>query len=563
MTAKPFALDPFTAEVIKDGLVAIGEEMFIAMARTSMSPIIYEVLDYATGLTDARARLLTQGNGVAGFIGVLTYSVQSVLDKFGEEDLRPGDIVMTNDPYGGGGTHLSDVCLVMPIFYEGELIAFAANKAHWTEVGGMAPGSWTTDSTEIFQEGLQFPCIKAFVNDEPLPQIVDLIRVNVRTPDMSLGDFYAQAASLRLAGRRIVEICGKYGVGAVKEAMAWLLEDGRQRARAALARLPKGTFVAEDTIDDDGISDHSIPVRVAVTITDDEFIVDFSQMPPQVAGPINSSRTGTFSALRCAWVAIASPQSQINEGIFDPVRLVVPDGTIITAQRPAPTSTYWETLLYSLDLIWKALAPAVPERLPAGHYNTVGASITTTFHAVNDRFTILVEPNMGGWGACVDRDGESGLFSSMNGETFNLPVEVTEQAYGLRVDEYAFNPEPGGEGEHRGGRGVIRSYRILHEDGGTITITLGRHKFPSWGVDGGHDGSRNYAQVIRSDGSAKEPTGKTARLPLAKGDLLRIVCGSGGGWGDPKRRPVEKVRTDVRAGLMSKEIAREVYGVDS
>ena len=219
----------------------------------------------------------------------------------------------------------------MPIFYEGELIAFAANKAHWTEVGGMAPGSWTTDSTEIFQEGLQFPCIKAFVNDEPLPQIVDLIRVNVRTPDMSLGDFYAQAASLRLAGRRIVEICGKYGVGAVKEAMAWLLEDGRQRAKAALARLPKGTFVAEDTIDDDGISDNPIPVRVEVTITDDEFVVDFSQMPPQVAGPINSSRTGTFSALRCAWIAIASPQSQINEGIFDPVRLVVPDGTIITA----------------------------------------------------------------------------------------------------------------------------------------------------------------------------------------------------------------------------------------
>ncbi len=563
MTATRFQLDPFTAEVIKEGLKAVGEEMFIAMARTSMSPIIYEVLDYATGLTDADANLLTQGNGVAGFIGVLTYSVTSVLDKFGREGLAPGDIVMTNDPYSGGGTHLSDVCLVMPIFHRGELVAFAANKAHWTEVGGMAPGSWTTDSTEVFQEGLQFPCIKAFVNDEPLPQLVDLIRANVRTPDMSIGDFYAQAASLRLAGKRIGEMCDKYGSEAIKEAMAWLLEDGEKRARAALAKLPKGTFIAEDVIDDDGISDEPIPVKVSVTITDDEFIVDFSEMPPQVAGPINSSRTGTNSGLRCVWTAIANPQAPVNEGIFAPLRLVVPDGTIITAQRPAPTSTYWETLLYSLDLVWKALAPVVPERLSAGHYNTVGASITTTHHVDSDIFKILVEPNMGGWGACSDRDGESGLFCSMNGETFNLPVEVTEQAYGLRVDEYAFNPEPGGEGRFRGGRGVVRSYEILSDRGGAVTITLGRHKNPCWGVDGGHKGGRNYTQVVKADGHAGEPTGKTARLPLAKGDVLRIVCGAGGGWGDPAERPREKVLADLRAGLISPRAAKEVYGVET
>jgi N-methylhydantoinase B len=555
------SLDPFTAEVIKDGLVAVGEEMFVAMSRTSMSPIIYEVLDYATGLTDADARLLTQGNGVAGFIGVLTYSVRSVLDKFGIDGLAPGDIVMTNDPYGGGGTHLSDVCLVMPIFYQGELIAFSANKAHWTEVGGMAPGSWTTDSTEIFQEGLQFPCIKAFEGDTALPQLVDLIRANVRTPEMSLGDFHAQAASVRLAGKRIAEMCDKYGVEAVKEAMSLLLEDGKRRAKIALSQLPKGTFTAEDTIDDDGISSQPIPVKVKVTITDDEFIVDFSEMPPAVVGPINSSRTGTYSALRCLWIAISNPQAQVNEGIFSPVRLVVPDGTIITAQRPAPTSTYWETLLYSLDLIWKALASAIPGRLSAGHYNTVGASITTTRHVDSGKFTILVEPNMGGWGACDDDDGESALFSSMNGETFNLPVEVTEQAYGLLVDEYRFNPEPGGEGEYRGGRGVIRAYRMLHDDGGAITITLGRHKYPAWGVDGGHQGSRNYVQVVRADGTS-EPTGKTARLPLAKGDVVRIVCGSGGGWGDPAKRDKAKVLADVRAGLISKEAARDIYGLE-
>ncbi|MCA9836989.1 MAG: hydantoinase B/oxoprolinase family protein [Trueperaceae bacterium] len=555
-------LDPFTAEVIKNSLVAIGEEMFVAMARTSMSPIIYEVLDYATGLTTAKAEILTQGNGVAGFIGVLTFSVKSVIDKFGLEGLKPGDIIMTNDPYGGGGTHTSDVCMVMPIFYKGEIIAFSANKAHWTEVGGMSPGSWTTDSTEIFQEGLQFPCIKAFENDKPLQQLIDLIRVNVRTPDMSIGDFYAQAASVRLAGKRMVELCDKYGAEAVKTAMAMLLDDGEVRAKQALASLPKGTFTAEDTVDDDGISDDPIPVKVKVTITDDEFIVDFSDMPPQVAGPINSSITGTNSALRCLWLAISNPKLQVNEGFFKPLRLIVPEGTIISAQRPAPTSTYWETLLYSLDLIWKALAPVVPHRLSAGHYNTVGAAITTTFHPDGDHFTIMVEPNMGGWGAQVDQDGESGLFCSMNGETFNLPVEITEHAHGLMVDEYCFNPDAGGEGKFRGGRGVIRAYKILHDNGGTVTITLGRHKFPAWGVDGGHKGGANRVEIKKADGSVAGPYGKTARKPLQKGDVLRIICGAGGGWGDPKDRSKEKVLADVKAGMMSKEVAKEIYGVD-
>jgi N-methylhydantoinase B len=359
-----------------------------------------------------------------------------------------------------------------------------------------------------------------------------------------------------------VELCSKYGVDAVLESMTWLLHDGEQRAKSALARLPKGTFTAEDLIDDDGISEHPIPVQVKVTITDDEFIVDYSAMPPQVAGPINSSRTATFSALRCVWIAISNPQAQINEGIFKPIKLICPEGTIITAQRPAPTSTYWETLLYTLDLIWKALAPVVPDRLPAGHYNTVGASITTTFHPDDDRFTILVEPNLGGWGAHLDGDGESGLFSSMNGETFNLPVEVTEHAYGLMVDEYAFNQEPGGEGHYRGGRGVVRAYKMLHQQGGAVTITLGRHKQPAWGVDGGQAGSPNYVQVVKHDGTTTDPRGKTARLSLQQGDVLRIVCGSGGGWGDPSKRSRDQVLADVRAGLMSPEVAWETYGVE-
>src|SRR5579864_1606840 len=217
------ALDPFTAEIIRNTLVAIGDEMFASLGRTSKSPIIYEVLDYCCGLTDARAQLIAQGNGVAGFLGTLTFAVGAVLDKFGIDGLEEGDIFATNDPYTGGGTHLSDVSMVMPIFFEGQLIGFAANKAHWTEVGGKDPGSWTTDSVEVFQEGLQLPNVKLFSKGQPIQSVIDIVEANVRLPDMTLGDLYAQAASVRLGARRVVDLCRKYGQGTVEAAIEHLL----------------------------------------------------------------------------------------------------------------------------------------------------------------------------------------------------------------------------------------------------------------------------------------------------------------------------------------------------
>jgi N-methylhydantoinase B len=555
--------DPFTMEVIKSGLNAISEEMFIATARSSMSPIIYEVLDYAVGITDADASTIAQGNGVTLFIGVLTESVRSALDKFGKEGLRPGDIIAVNDPYGGGGTHLSDVAMVMPIFYDGELIAFSANKAHWTEVGGMAPGSWTTDSTEIFQEGLQFPCIKVFEDDEPNEAIVDLIRANVRTPDMTMGDFYAQAASLRLAGRRMGELCDRYGLEAVKESIAAMFAHGEQIAYEALKRMPKGEFTARMNIDDDGFGGDPLPVQVKVTITDTEFICDFTGSALQARGPINTSYTGLVTGVRGMWLAASEPRYPVNEGIFRPVKIICPPGTVFSSQRPAPTACYWESLMYITDLVWGALAPHMPDRLPAGHFNTVGAAITTTFHPDNDQFTILVEPNIGGWGAKADGDGPAGMFCVGDGETYNPPIEVSEQRFGREVYRYALNTEDsGGEGEFRGGRGGIREYKMLHDQGGAFTITLGRHKERPWGVDGGHVGGNNYALIIRADGSVEGPFAKMARIKLNKGDIISVRTGAGGGWGNPKRRPRAKVLADVRAGIMKREVAREVYGVE-
>ena len=396
MTNNGNGVDRFTLEIIKDGLLAIGDEMFVTMQRTSMSTIIYETLDYATGLTDAKGRLVTQGNGVTLFLGTLDYGVRSVLDKFGYDGLNPGDIVMTNDPYAGGGTHLSDVSLIMPIFYDGKIVAFAANKGHWTEVGGMAAGSWTTDSTEIYQEGLQFPVIKIFEEGEVVQGLVDLIRANVRTPDMSIGDMYAQAASVRIADRRFRDLCDKYGVDVVLAGIDSLMDHSEQLIRQELKSIPPGVYEAVDYIDDDGIGDESFKVQVKVTVAEDTIIFDFTGSHPQVLGPVNAAMTGLQSAARAILLALTDPSVPANDGCFRALEVVCPDGTIFTCKRPAAVSTYWETMLYAADLIWKAMAPVLPKRLPAGHFLSVCAPVIAGLHPDTGDFFILVEPSAGG-----------------------------------------------------------------------------------------------------------------------------------------------------------------------
>ncbi len=558
--ASPAEIDLFTVEIVKDSLVAIGDEMFIALQRTSKSTIIYEVLDYASGLTDAHGQLVTQGNGVTGFLGTLTFAVRSTLEKFGPENLYPGDVVITNDPYGGGGTHLSDVSLIVPIFYEGKLVAFAASKAHWTEVGGKDPGSWTTDATEVFQEGLQFPCVKLYEEGRPVQSLIDLIAANVRLPDMTLGDMYAQAASLRLGERRFQELCDKYGLDVVLSSIEALLDYGEHMTRLELSKLPKGTYEAEDWIDDDGIGNGPFPVRVKITITDDEFICDFTGTHPQVPGPVNCTTTGLHSGVRTMLKAITSPSIPVNEGCFRPLKVICPPGTIFTAQRPAAVSTYWETMNYVTDLVWKALAPIVPDRLTAGHFLSVCGVVVAGRHPDTGELFLLVEPQAGGWGAGTAKDGESGLMCVGDGETYVIPIEVAETRYGIIVDRYELDVTGAGAGRYRGGRGCIRDYRAAVDEI-TLTATFGRHKFVPWGAAGGHPGSRNEVRIFHADGR-EVVIGKCARYPLKRGEVARLVTGTGGGWGSPLERPVEAVIEDVRDGYVSLEQAKQDYGVE-
>ncbi|MCC3646854.1 hydantoinase B/oxoprolinase family protein [Cytobacillus oceanisediminis] len=553
-------VDPFTLEIVKDSLVAIGDEMFIALAKTSMSPIIYEVLDYASGLTDAKGQLLTQGNGVTGFIGMLSDMVKQTLKKFGDGKLKEGDIIIINDSYGGGGSHLSDVGLVMPIFFDGEIVAFSANKAHWTEVGGKDPGSFSNDATDIFQEGLQFPSVKLFNEGEINQAIVDIIEANVRFPELSLGDMWAQVAALKTGEKRVKELCEKHGKELFLSSVDYLLDHGEQLARQELSKLPKGTFNAEGFIDDDGFGNGPFKIKVKVTITDDKFVADFRGSHPQVPGPVNCSYTALVSAVRTIFLAITNPSQDANDGVFRPLEVITDKGSVLSAERPAPVSIYWESMLAGADLIWKALAPVVPHRLNAGHLLSVCSVVLSGQHQDTNEPFLIVEPSVGGWGASEGQDGARGQFCIGDGETYNVPVEVAETRYGVMVDEYSLHTDGAGAGEYIGGAGVIRSYKAL-SDNQMVSVTFGRNKFVPWGMKDGQDGSANEVYIEKANGEADGPFGIYPRYPLNKGDVVKLVTATGGGYGDPYKRPADQVAQDVKNGYITAAQANESFGV--
>lgn len=552
-------VDPFTRENIAQGLIAAAEEMFLTWGRTSQSTIIYEVLDYACGLTDAKGNLIGQANGVTGFMGAITFSVASVLDKFGPENLKPGDIILTNDPYTGSGTHLCDVSAVLPIFYKGELVAFAANKGHWNEIGGKNLGSWSTNATEIYQEGLQFPVIKVYEEGKLNEAVRDMIGANCRTPDMTLGDLYAQTASLRIAEKRVLELFDRYGRDAVLDSINWILENGRKLALKELAKMPKGTFEAESYIDAQANNVENVYIKAKVTITDDSFIIDLTESGDQVPAPINCTKYGAYSAGRIIYHALVNPDAEPNEGFYSPVKVITREGSVFDAVRPYPVSTNWEATSHITDLVAKALAPAIPERVTAGHFLSI---IGTILAGIDDRTKqpfVLCEPQAGGWGAGYNKDGESGLVAIADGETYVIPAEVAEYKYPIIVEQFTFNLNTGA-GKFRGGCGLIRDYRLLNSNAELTTI-VSRHQFPPWGFAGGKDGSPNIVEVHPADGSEPIVGATFSNFPMKKGDLVRFISGCGGGYGDPLERPVEKVLQDVKDEIITVEEAERDYGV--
>jgi len=554
--------DIFTIEIIKNALVAIGEEMFLALKRSSKSPIIYESLDYGIGVTDAQGRLISQGNGIPGFIGTLDAGVQNIIEKFDHDKIYPDDVFILNDPYAGGGTHLSDVCMIRPVFFNNELVAWTANKAHWTEIGGKDPGSYSADATEIYQEGLQFPGIKIFEKGIANQALLDLIEVNVRLPEMTLGDLQACAASLKVGEQRFLTVIEKYSKEVTLTAIDKLLEHGDLMVLEKFKTLPKGSFEAEDVIDEDGMGNGPFKVKVKVTITDELFTLDFTGSSDQAPGPINCTMGVLISAAREVFMGIVQPDAPATDGCFRRLKVICPEGTLLTAKRPAPVSSYFEAMVCAADVIRKALAYELPGVVTAGQFGSVCTMNLSGENPDTGEQYLLVEPLVGGWGASLGKDGESGQFCVGNGETSNIPIEITEARYGVMVEQYAFNNIPAGAGEFRGGNGVILDYRIL-SDNADISSFFGRGITKPWGIDEGAEGSCNYVEVFDKDGNPKARFSRTSRYALKKGDLIRLVTGNGGGWGNPLKRPQSEVLDDIKNGFLTEQEAQQLYALKS
>lgn len=551
-------VDPVTQEIIEGKLTATVDEMGVVMARTSMSPVIYEVLDFACGLLTHKGELVAQMNGITLFTGTFGTQVKSLIALY-DEDLEDGDILLTNDPYSGG-THACDFAIVKPIFFDGRILAYAINVAHYLDVGGSVPGSLAPNAVSVFQEGLRLPGVKVVRSDRFSGEILRIIRENVRLPDIAIGDLTAQVATVRVAARRMDELARKYGVDVVEAAFDHLLTVSEKQARAAIAALPDGTYEAEDIIDGDGVTTDPIVVRVAVTIAGDQLTADFTGCPPAVAGPINCAAGALQSAVRTIFKALVAPQAPSNEGWFRPLAVVAPQGSVFTAEKPSPTGWYYEGSVHASELVWKALAGLMPERFSAGSYTSLCVVYLAGKDAAGEPF-IHIEPQHGGWGASEDADGANALIALTDGDTYNYSVEVIEARFPLLVRRYALNVEGGsGAGRRRGGFGVIRDYEVL-EDGATAYCSFGRTQTPPWGAEGGAPGTPNLLQVEDRDGETRN-FGREPHIALKCGDLVRIITGGGGGWGEAGSREAEGVRRDVENGYITKEEAKSLYGFE-
>lgn len=545
--------DPITLEIIQNSLQATADEMFAAMRKTAMSSIIYEVLDMGTGIMDAQGRIASSGAGIPAFIGVLDKAVQVIVKKFNKPgDIEPGDVFATNDPYYGGVTHLNDIIVAMPVFADGRIIAWTANIAHNSDIGGKSPGSLSADATEIFQEGLRLPAIKLISKGEPIKSVFDIMMVNSRMPDFLEGDTWAAIASVRIGAKRLSELATKYGAATFEHAMTQFMDFGEKVSLTELAKLPHGTFELTEEQDDGRF------FNVKITISDTEFVVDLRDNPDQDEGPTNTSRDGVMVAAQMIFKSLTDPYSPCNEGSFRPIRLLTREGSIFHAKEPHPIGFYFETEVRVYDLLWRCLAQHAPKRLAAGHFSSVAGTFIGGRHPDTGRHYTIVEPQIGGWGANHGRDGNSCIFSGFHGETYNCPAEISEARNGLIVDRMELNPEQGGEGRWTGGRGLRMDYRI-REDGSFLTAGYTRSKILPWSLDGGNEGTPNYVEVLRKDGG-KERYSFVSGLTVNKDDVIRIVTGAGGGMGDPAERDRAAIEDDIRNGYLTPERAKEVYG---
>lgn len=518
------AEDAITTSVIQASLVAAADEMFAVLKKTAMSPIIYEVLDVGTGITDRDGELVSSGAGIPTFVGVLDKAVKRIVALHRLENIRDGDCFVTNDPYYGGVTHLNDVVIALPVFVRDECVAWTASIAHWNDVGGRTPGSMAVDVSEIFQEGLRLPAVKLFDEGKPIASVFDIIAVNSRLPDFVQGDLWAQVAASRKAETRIRQLVETYGGESYHAALRDLFEEGARRGNAGLGAIPHGTYSVEEEQDDGAVW------RATITVTAERFIVDLTGNPKQRDAPYNTSRDGAVISCQMIFKALTDPTLFANAGSFRALEVITEPGTIFHAEGTAPHGYYFETRIRLYDMLWRCIAQAMPERLPAGHFASICGTVIAGNHPDTGRRYTMVEPQMGGWGATVTRDGLDAMYSASHGETFNCPVEICEARYGIDVGYKRLNETDEGNGLHRGGKGLSVSYRPRAR--AILSAGYSRNRHPAWGIAGGDNGGTNGLSVVRRDGTC-EPHAFVSGLAVEPGDEIRIDTANGGGWGRP------------------------------
>jgi len=539
------AVNPITVEVVRHAVLAIAEEMSAIVMRSARSPLLKEAGDLSSALTDARGRLIAQGRDIPIHLGVMAFTVKELLKRVPRRDFRDGDVYYLNLPEVGGN-HLPDVKAIRPVFAGGRLAAFAVSLAHWADIGGAVPGSYVPWATEAWQEGLRIAPIKVFDRRGPT-RAFDLILSNVRGREEREGDCLAQYAACEVAARRLGELFGRWGPATILACFDRFLGEAEGQMRAAIRTIPPGVYTGEDWVDDDGHEDRPIPVRVTVTVRGDRAAFDFAGTGAAVRGPVNTTPFVTSSAVYYSLKSLVAPDVPGNDGCYRPIAVAVPPGTILNPPLDLPlVGGNHETSQRVVDACYKALAPAIPERITAGGPTTSGLLLFGTRR--DGRWQILYEVHGGGEGAGARRDGGHAVRVHMS-NVMNTPTEVVETEYPMEVLRHELRPGSGGAGTHRGGCGLVRAYRVLAET--TLTTMLERRVVPPWGVFGGADGLP-YRITLERGGTRRDVKGKET-VRLEPGDVVLIETAGGGGYGDPARRPDDLAARDRLEGYTAEE----------